>query len=73
MTDEELLEFAEQNKPSPVLDAFFIGFLVGIIIFGVAANAWGFLTLIPLYLIYVLLKKPRRYKALQSELARRNL
>jgi hypothetical protein len=73
LTDKELLEVAKKNKPSPILDAFFIGFLIGIIIFSVAANTWGFLTLIPLYLIYILLKKPKQYKALKKELEKRNL
>ena len=73
LTDEELLEVAKNNKPSPIIDAFFIGFLVGIIIYSVAANTWGFLTLIPLYLIYVFLKKPKKYAALQRELKERNL
>lgn len=73
LTDEELLEVARNNKPSPFLDAFFIGFLIGIIIYSVAANSWGFITLIPLYLIYIFLKKPKRHKALQEELKKRNL
>lgn len=73
LTDEELLEAAKNNKPSPVIDAFFIGFLAGIIIYSVAANAWGFITLIPLFLIYILLKKPKKYKALRKELEKRNL
>ncbi len=73
LTDKELLEVAKKNKPSPIIDAFFIGFLVGIIIFSVAANAWGFLTLIPLYLVYILLKKPKKYEALKKELEKRNL
>ncbi|MEZ4990852.1 MAG: hypothetical protein R2824_10590 [Saprospiraceae bacterium] len=32
LTDKELLEVAKDNKPSPIIDAFFIVFLVGIII-----------------------------------------
>ena len=48
LTDKELLDEAKKIKPSPVFDAFFIGFLIGIIIFGVAGNAWGFTLLIPL-------------------------
>ena len=72
-TDEELLELTEKNKPSPRLDAFFIGFLIGIVVFSAASNTWGFLTLIPLALIYLFLKKPGRYKALQNELKSRNL
>ncbi len=73
LTDEELLEHAKNIKPSPLLDAFFIGFLVGIIIYGFAANALGFITLIPLFLIYLFLKKPKQYEALKKELVARNL
>lgn len=73
LTDKELLEVAKNNKPSPIIDAFFIGFLVGIIIYSVAVNSWGFLTLIPLYLIYIFLKKPKKYEALKKELEIRNL
>ena len=73
LTDKELLEAAKNNKPSPLIDAFFIGFLVGIIVYSVAANTWGFLTLIPLFLIYVFLKKPKQYETLKNELKKRNL
>jgi len=73
LTDKELLQVAKNNKPSPIIDAFFIGFLVGIIIYSVAANAWGFITLIPLFLIYILLKKPKKYGAMKKELEKRNL
>ncbi len=73
LSDKELLEVAKNNKPSPIIDAFFIGFLVGIIIYSVAANTWGFLTLIPLYLIYIFLKKPKKYERLKKELKNRNL
>ncbi|MAL16413.1 MAG: FUSC family protein [Balneola sp.] len=73
LSDSELLEAAQSNKPSPLVDAFFIGFLVGIIIFSVGSNAWGFLTLIPLFLIYVFLKKPKKYETLKKELKARNL
>jgi len=73
LTDKELLEAAKINKPSPIIDAIFIGFLAGIVIYSVAANAWGFVTLIPLYIIYRFLKKPRQYDALRNELKLRNL
>jgi len=73
LSDKELLEVAKNSKPSPIIDAFFIGFLVGIIIYSVAANSWGFLTLIPLYLIYIFLKKPKKHQAVKNELKKRNL
>lgn len=73
LTDQELITEAKKIKPSPIIDAFFIGFLIGIIIFSVAANTWGFLTLIPLFLIYIFLKKSKKYGALKKELSKRNL
>ena len=73
LSDAELLEFAKQNKPSPLFDAFFIGFLVGILIFSAAVNGWGLVMLIPLLLIRAFLKKPKRYEALMSELKKRGL
>lgn len=72
-SDEELLKLAKDNRPSPLLDAFFIGFLVGICIYGAASNGFGFLLLLPLLLIYLLLKKPKRYEAIQRELRKRGL
>lgn len=73
LTDQELLEEVKKVKPSPIIDAFFIGFLVGIIIYSLMANTWGFLTLIPLVIVYWLLKKPKRHEALKSELNKRGL
>lgn len=73
LTDDELLQAAKNNKPSPIIDAFFIGFLAGIIIYGAMANAWGFVVIIPLFLIYLMLKKPKQYQALQQELKSRGL
>lgn len=73
LSNEELLNEAKSNKPSPLFDAFFIGFLIGIIIFGVAASAFGFFLLLPLFLIYIMLKKPKRHEALQRELKKRGL
>lgn len=72
-SDEELIEEASRIKPSPLIDACFIGFLVGIIIFSVSANTWGLVTLIPLFLIYLLLKKSDRYSALRNEMKDRGL
>ena len=73
LSDQELMEEFKKIKPSPVFDAFFIGFLVGILIYGAASNAWGFALLIPLFLIYLFLKKPKRYKALKEEMEKREI
>jgi hypothetical protein len=73
LSDQELLQAAKNSKPKPVFDAFFIGFMAGILIYGAAANALGFFMLIPLFMIYLFLKKPKQQKALQDELKKRNL
>lgn len=66
-------EEAKRIKPPPIADTFFIGFLVGIIIYSLMANSWGFLTLIPLFIVYRLLKKSKRNEALKKELKERSL
>lgn len=43
-----------------ITTAFFIGFMVGIIIYSVSKNTLGFLTLIPLYIIYRLVSGPHQ-------------
>jgi hypothetical protein len=73
LSNEELLEEGKSHHPSPLFDSFFIGFLVGILIYGFASSYFGFLLLIPLFLIYILLKKPRRNEAVQRELKKRGL
>jgi hypothetical protein len=46
-----------KRRLSPeVLNALVIGFMIGIVIYSVAVNSVGFLTLIPLYIAYRLLK-----------------
>ncbi len=64
-SDQESIEQKKRIKRSSLLDAFFIGFLVGIIIFSVFASTWGLLTLIPLFLIYRILKKSKN-KAMKN-------
>ena len=73
LTDREVIDEFKNIKPSPIIDAFFIGFLVGIIIYSVVVNSWGLVTIIPLFLIYRLLKKSKRYDMLKEELKQRKL
>jgi hypothetical protein len=73
LADEELQEVAKNNRPSPIIDAFFIGFLIGIVIYGVVSNAFGFFALVPLFMVYLFLKKPKQYRAIQDEMKSRGL
>ncbi|MDF1699040.1 MAG: FUSC family protein [Saprospiraceae bacterium] len=73
LTDEALLAQAKEMKSSSITTAFFIGFLVGIILYSVFNNSWGLVTLIPLFLIYKLVNNPKKNDALKAELIRRGL
>ncbi|MCB9350676.1 MAG: FUSC family protein [Lewinellaceae bacterium] len=57
LTDEELLKEKRKLKNTKIINATLIGFLVGIVIWSIAKNTWGFLTLIPLFFIYKLVRR----------------
>ena len=59
MSERKEKDEARQNGGglSPTMTAVFIGFLVGILVYSAAQNAWGLVTLVPLFLIYRLLKQ----------------
>jgi hypothetical protein len=59
LTDQELLQEAKKKKTTSITNAFLIGFLAGIVVYSVAKNTWGFLTLIPLFLIYKLVNNSK--------------
>ncbi|NOS93256.1 MAG: FUSC family protein [Cyclobacteriaceae bacterium] len=67
LTNQELLDEAKKMKSFSITNALFIGFLAGIIIFSVAKNTWGFLTLIPMYFIYKLVNDPKNKRAQELE------
>ena len=61
-TEQIVVEQRKKIQATRTIDAFFIGFLIGIIIYSLIVNTWGFLTLIPLLMIFGLLKKSRANK-----------
>lgn len=72
-TDQELLDESKKVKPSPIANAVFIGFMLGVIFYSVTKNSWGFLTLIPLFLAYIALKDSKKNEELEKLLIERNL
>lgn len=72
-TDQELLEESKKARLSPIYNALFIGFLAGILIFSFTKNSLGVVTLIPLYLIYKLVKSSKRNDEVEKLLKERNL
>jgi hypothetical protein len=74
LTDEELLQEAKKMKSASILNAVLIGFLAGVIVFSIAKNTWGFLTLIPLVFAYKLINNSNyKTKELERLLKERNL
>ena len=73
-SDQELLQEAKKMKSTSIINAFLIGLLIGIILYSVVKNSWGFLTLLPLFLIYKLSNKSKNdTKDLENLLKERNL
>lgn len=81
LTDEELLDAKKKLKKSKIIHAALIGFLGGIVLFGVGAwslspnRQLGFLIpmLIPIFIIYRLAKSSKNKTALEDVLKDRNL
>jgi len=74
LTDQELIDEAKKRKSTRTMNAFIVGFLIGIIIYSIVVSSWGFLTLIPLFLVYKLINKPKPgNKELEHLLKERNL
>ena len=70
MMPKELSEETEQGNPADarnvrktaIRNAVLIGFLAGVIIYGVVINKMGFLVVIPLLLIFIFINGSRRFK-----------
>ena len=75
LSDQELLVEAKKLKSFSITNAVLIGFLAGIVVYSIAKNTWGLLTLIPLYFIYKMINDPKnkRTKDVETLLKDRNL
>ncbi len=75
LTDQELLQEAKELKSFSMTNAFFIGFLIAIVVYSIVKNTFGLVSLIPLYFIYKLINDPknRRSKELEKIMQERNL
>jgi hypothetical protein len=72
LTDEELLEEKERIKKAKIINATLIGVFTGIIIWSIAKNTWGLVTLIPLFFIYKLVNKSKNDNKSEEILKGRN-
>lgn len=69
----ELQEKAKELKSSSIGSAFVIGLMIGVVVYGVAANTFGLLTLIPLFFIYKIVKGSKNNDALKEVLQERDI
>ena len=81
LTDQELLVEKKKLKKNKLFFAFSIGFMVGILIFGIVSwsfssnKHWGFLIpmIIPIVFIYNILKNKKSSAQLEAVLKERQL
>lgn len=79
LTDEELLTLKKGVKNTKIFNAVFIGFLIGILLFGVGASIIGkkpiglLPMLIPVFLIYRFTRKSEKHTELEEALKKRKL
>jgi riboflavin transporter FmnP len=76
LTNQELLDETKKIKSASIINAFLIGFMIGIVIYSVVKSSLGFFTLIPLFIAFKVFNNPESNKnneALKEELKTRNL
>ena len=73
LTDQELLDKAKKTKTNSLINALFIGVMIGVIIFSIWKNTIGLFTLIPLIFAFKLFNNSKNDKALKDLLKERKL
>jgi len=69
LSPEELSATEKKLKRGEIVSALLVGFLVGVMIFGVAQNGFGFLYIfIPVLLILGIVKNSQKQKSLLKEI-----
>ncbi|MEN0050408.1 MAG: FUSC family protein [Bacteroidota bacterium] len=64
LTLEELQREEKELKKQEIIGAVIVGFLVGVMVFGLVRNGFGLLyTVIPIFLIYGIAKNAQQLKA----------
>lgn len=77
LNDQELSQKINKLKANKIIDAFFVGITIGIVIYSVVKNGFDFFTLFPLILAYIIARNSSNNKILvlemQKELRSREL
>jgi hypothetical protein len=68
LSDQELIQKIKKIKTNKIIDAAFIGFTIGIVIYCAVKNGLGFFTFFPLILAYLIARNSTNYKMLEKEM-----
>jgi len=72
-TDQELLAESKKLRTSPIENGLLIGFLIGILIYSILVSSIGFLSLIPLFFIFMFINQSKKNDEVDKLIKERNL
>lgn len=67
ISDQELLEKRKKKKSASITNAVFIGMMIGIIIYSIVKNNFGFFTSIPLFFAFKAFDNSKNNKAFERK------
>ena len=62
MEQHEATEAIRKKRSTRIINAFLIGFMIGVVIYSAVRNGLGLVTLIPLVIVYKLVNGSKREK-----------
>lgn len=68
LSDQELLKKIKNLKTNRLIGAVLVGLTIGIVIYSAVKNDFGFFTLSPLILTYLIIRNSKNNKFLEQEL-----
>ena len=73
LDDAALLEAGKKKEKELQIDRFIVGMVIGVALYSLVKNGFGFFTFFPLLYILVATKKTAENKLIKAEIAARNL
>ena len=67
-SDDHLVQGYKKIKTNEIIDAFIIGITIGIFVYCVVENGFGFFTFFPLIIGYLLIKNSANSKLIEKEI-----
>ena len=68
LSDQELLQKIKTIKSNKIIDATIIGVTIGIVMYSVVKNGFGFFTFFPLIVTYLIVRNSTNNKILEAEI-----